>query len=102
MKNARFKAMKNPTNSNYGIHIDEGLNAIIEFTDTYIPNNTGNKALELNSLRIYDLNLAPNIGVTNEIIFENNTGKTENTGSFVIGNDTYNYTFNINSQGVIN
>ena len=102
MKNYRFRALKNPTNSDYGVHIDQGLNAFVGFREAYVPNSIDNQVVKLNDLRIEDLNLSPDIGYTNQILFRNKTGKTDNTGSFVIGNDSYHYTFNINSQGVIN
>jgi len=102
IKFTRFKALKNPTNSDYGIHIDLGTNSLVAFKDEYNPLDSLNTTVKLEQLRIEDLNLAPETGVTNEIIFKNKTSKTENTGSFALGNNEFSYTFNINSQGVIN
>ena len=101
IKQARFRALKNPDNSNYGIHLDSVCKCLITFKNTYSAGDPENITLELQQLDITDLNLAPNIGITNDIIFEKQTGKTQNTGNFTIGNDIYSYTFNINSQGVV-
>lgn len=102
IKQARFHALKNPYASNYGVHLDTATQSLTVFRDTYAPGSPGNVVLELEQLRIADLSLNPNIGVTNEILFENQTGKTGNTGNFTIENEVYNYTFTINSQGVVN
>jgi hypothetical protein len=102
MKDTRFKALKNPTNEDYGVHIDSGTNSIISFRKFYSPGSTENVVVELKQMTIQTLNLDPNLGVTNEIIFENKTGKTQNTGTFTIGNLQRSHTFNINAQGVIN
>ena len=102
MKYTRFNALKNPTNSNYGVHLDVAKNSIIAFRSAYNPFDTSNNFVLLKELRIEDLNLMPSVGVTNEIIFKNQTGKTDNTGSFVIGNDNFTYTFSINEQGIVN
>ena len=101
VKQARFRALKNPDNSDYGIHLDPVCKCLITFKNTYSAGNPENITMELQRLNITDLNLAPNIGITNNIIFEKQTGKTQNTGNFTIGNDIYSYTFNINSQGVV-
>ena len=98
----RFKALKNPNNDNYGIHIDTIDSKIIGFKNTYTPNHPNNDVLDLEYLNVTELDLLPNIGTTNEILFEKKTGKTQNTGSFTISNGNYSFTFNINSQGVIN
>lgn len=97
---ARFKAMKNPYNSDYGIHLNTATSEIVSFRDTYAPNNTENITMVLEQLNITDLNLQPNPGTTNNIIFENKTGKTQNTGSFTIESPEFQYTFNVNLQGV--
>ncbi len=102
MKDTRFKALKNPTNSNYGIHIDSATSSLISFRETYTPGLIENIVVELEQLDIKSLDLAPNIGATNEILFEKQTGKTQNSGTFTIGNLNTNHTFNINVQGVIN
>ena len=101
IKQARFRALKNPDNSDYGVHLDPVCKCLIVFKETYSAGNPGNITLELQRLNITDLNLDPNIGITNDIIFEKQTGKTQNFGNFTIGNDIYSYTFNINSQGVV-
>lgn len=102
MKDTRFKALKNPTNDDYGVRVDTATNSIISFRDTYTPGSTENVIMELKQLTVQTLNLDPNIGVTNEILFEKKTGKTQNTGTFTIGNLNRSHTFNINAQGVIN
>lgn len=101
IKQARFRALKNPDNSDYGVHLDIPCGCLTTFKDTYNPANADNITLELRQLDITDLNLAPNIGITNDIIFKKQTGKTDNVGSFTIGNAVYSYTFTINSQGVV-
>ena len=102
IKQARFRALKNPDNSNYGVHLDANIQTLTTFKNTYNPVDPQNIALTLKQLQITDLNLNPNPGVTNDIIFEKQTGKTQNTGDFTIENDVYSYTFTINSQGVVN
>ena len=102
IKQARFHALKNPYSSDYGIHLDTATQSLIIFRDTYTPADPENMVLELEQLRIADLGLNPNVGATHEIIFEKQTGKTENTGNFTIENEVYTYTFTINSQGVVN
>ncbi len=101
MKQARFRALKNPDQSDYGVRLDVPTGRLITFKNTYTPGDPGNIVLELRQIGITDLNLAPNIGTTNDIIFKNQTGKTDNVGSFTVGNDIYSYTFTINSQGVV-
>lgn len=95
----RFKAMKNPYHSNYGMHIDPGLSELVTFRDTYVQGNPENEVVELEQLDTFQLNLMPTPGVTDNIIFENMTGKTQNSGSFTIGKDDFSQTFNINPQG---
>jgi prepilin-type N-terminal cleavage/methylation domain-containing protein len=102
IKFTRFKALKNATNDNYGIHIDLGTNSLTGFRGTYSPVDTQNDAVKLEQLRITQLNLQPVTGVTNEIIFAKQTGKTQNTGAFTISNNNFSYIFTINAQGVIN
>ncbi len=101
IKNTRFKAMKNPGGDNYGVHLDSATNSLVRFRNTYSPGLMENVVLDLNTLTIQDLSLSPSIGVTNEILFENKTGKTLNAGTFRIGNEITSYTFNINTQGVV-
>jgi prepilin-type N-terminal cleavage/methylation domain-containing protein len=101
IRNTRFKALKNPTNDNYGIHINPVTKTITEFRDTYNVMSTENINVELEQLKVLNLNLNPNIGVTDEILFESQTGKTQNYGNFIIGEDDFSYTITINSQGVI-
>lgn len=96
---ARFKAMKNPYNSNYGVHLSNSPGEMIIFRDSYIPGNGENLVTNLEKLSITDLNLQPAPGNTNEIIFENMTGKTQNDGTFTIGKDEYSFTYTINEQG---
>ena len=102
IKDTRFRALKNSTNDNYGIHIDSGTNSIISFRDSYTPGVGDNIVIKLGQLNIKSLDLDPNIGLTNEILFEKGIGKTANTGHFTLGNTYYDYAYNINAQGVIN
>lgn len=102
IKQARFRALKNPDNSNYGIRLDAATQTVTSFRDTYSPVAPDNVVLELEQLGITNLNLLPTLGVTNDIIFEKQTGKTQNTGSFTISNINFSFTYSINSQGVVN
>ncbi len=101
MKNARFKALKNPNGSAFGIHLDPVDREITSFENTYVDGNSGNEVLILEQMEISNLNLQPSVGSTNEILFESRTSKTVNTGSFAISKDDFTYTININSQGAI-
>jgi len=96
---ARFRAMKNPYNDNYGVHIGTGTSELTIYRDTYTPGNPENTVTALEQIDISQLNLIPNPGVTNEILFENITGKTQNSGSFTVMKNEFNHTFSINSQG---
>ena len=95
----RFKAMKNPNNSNYGVHISSNIGELITFRNSYVPGNPENEIVELEQLDISQLNLMPTPGTTNNIIFENMTGKTQNSGSFRVGKNEFSQTIYINSQG---
>ncbi|MBU1015695.1 prepilin-type N-terminal cleavage/methylation domain-containing protein [Patescibacteria group bacterium] len=95
----RFKAMKNPYNSDYGVYINSGASELTTFRDTYTPGNNENIVTFLEQTDITQLNLMPNPGVTNVIVFENTTGKTQNSGSFTVGKDDHSRTFYINLQG---
>jgi prepilin-type N-terminal cleavage/methylation domain-containing protein len=101
MRETRFKALKNPSSDDYGIHIDPSTKTITGFQNVYNPANTGNTDLKLGQLDVLDLNLSPDIGETNEILFETQTGKTENYGDFTIGEENFSYTITINREGVI-
>ena len=102
LKNTRFRALKNPNGSDYGIYINDSTNEIISFEgEEYTPGDSSNTVLELEALQVSNLSLNPVLGSTNEIIFEASTAKTENTGSFTIGNSNYIHTFYINAQGAI-
>jgi len=96
---SRFKAMKNPYNSDYGVHFGSGTSGLTVFRDSYTPGNSENIVAQLGQLDITELNILPNIGVTNNIIFENKTGKTQNSGSLTASKDEFSFTFNINEQG---
>lgn len=96
---ARFKAMKNPHSSDYGVHIGAGTNELTIYRDTYTPDNPDNISTPLYKMDITELNLMPIPGTTNIILFENMTGKTQNSGSFTISKDDFSYTYNINIQG---
>lgn len=102
IKQARFRALKNPDNSDYGVHLDLTCNCLTTYKNTYSPAGPENITLGLRQLRITDLNLAPVSGTTSDILFEKQTGKTQNIGSFTIGNDIESFIFTINSQGVVN
>jgi hypothetical protein len=57
--------------------------------------------VQLQALRLQDVLLNPNPGVTLDIVFQKQVGKTVNWGSFTVSNDKYSYTYSINPQGVI-
>lgn len=101
IKNTRFKALKNATASDYGVYLDQTADSLISFKNSYIPGNTENIILKLDQLHILNLSLNPSIGSTNTILFEKQTGKTANTGSFSVGENSFSYIININSQGVV-
>ncbi|MBN2087059.1 hypothetical protein JW758_01805 [Candidatus Peregrinibacteria bacterium] len=101
IKNTRYKALKNPTNSDYGIYIDPLTRTLTSFKDIYNPANPENVTFKMEQLDITDLNIYPNLGVTNEIIFEAQTAKTLNYGSFTISNGSYSNNIYITSQGVV-
>jgi prepilin-type N-terminal cleavage/methylation domain-containing protein len=101
IRNTRFKALKNPTNDNYGIHVNPVTETITGFRDTYNATSNENINVKLEQLKVLNLNLNPDIGTTNEILFESQTGKTQNYGDFTIGENDFSYTITINSQGVI-
>ncbi len=101
ISNTRFKALKNPDGSDYGIHLDNNANEITSFKVPYNPGNSANIIYALEQLTITDISLAPVVGVTKVIIFDAITGKTQNTGSFEIGNGDFTYSFNLNAQGAI-
>lgn len=96
---ARFKAMKNPYNSDYGIHLGAAASDLTIYRDTYSPGNEENVVTQLEQLNIADLDLQPSPGVTHEILFENKTGKTANSGSFTVSKDELSFTYYINQQG---
>lgn len=96
---ARFKAMKNPYNSDYGVHFGSGTSELTVFRESYTPGNSENIVTPLRQLNITELNILPNLSVTNNIIFKNRTGKTQNFGSFTVSKDEFSFTFNINEQG---
>lgn len=101
VKEARFRALKNSDYSDYGVHLDPACRCLTIYKNTYSPANPGNITLVLEQMGITDLNLAPNPGITSDILFNKQTGKTENTGSFTVGSEIESFTFTINSQGVV-
>ena len=101
MNEARFLAQKNPTSSDYGIHLDPATETLTLFKEAYVPSTEGNKIVKLEVLEIAMLNLNPVPGVTKDIVFERQTGRTVNSGSFMVGNSDYQYTFHINAEGVM-
>jgi type II secretory pathway pseudopilin PulG len=98
---ARFVAQKNANSSDYGIHLDPVAETLTQFQSAYVPNASGNVVLKLGTLGISDLNLNPAPGVTRDILFQRQTGKTVNWGTFKIGNGDYAKTFSINPEGVV-
>lgn len=98
----RFLAQKNPSSSDYGVHFDTVAQTLTLYKSIYVPLAAGNESVKLDVLRITDLNLNPVPGVTDDVLFERQSGKTINSGTFTIGNDNYTYTISINPQGVIN
>lgn len=100
LHDARFKATKNPYNSDYGIHLSTATAELIVFRSSYSPGNPQNETLKLQQLAITQTNLLPTPGTTKDILFKNVTGKTSNSGSFTVGSSDFSYTFNINTQGV--
>jgi type II secretory pathway pseudopilin PulG len=102
LSEARFLSQKNPTSSDYGIHVDPATETLTLFREAYVPGAPGNKSVKLEALQIAILNLNPVPGVTKDIIFEKQTGKTVNWGTFMVGDSDYTYTFDINAQGVLN
>lgn len=101
LSQARFLSQKNPTSSDYGIHLDPVTNSIIQFRGSYSPVAVDNQVLRLGALRIADVNLNPNQGVTMDIVFQKQVGKTVNSGTFTLSGNDFTYTFSINLQGVI-
>ena len=96
---ARFRAMKNSAHSDYGVHLETASGEITIFRDAYTPGNSENIVTELKQLNFADLNLLPSPGVTNNIVFDNVTGKTQNSGSFTVSKDDFSFTYQINGQG---
>lgn len=99
LNETRFKAMKNPYNSDYGLHLDTANDVITAFRDTYIPGDPGNTDFQLEQLGISNTDLQPDPGFTDEILFQNATGKTQNSGSFTVSNTDFSFDFTINAQG---
>ena len=98
MKETRFNALKNPGNSKYGVHIDLATKTITGFRgETYDALDGLNRTVLLQNAQLSNINLQPTPGVTSDIIFSARTGKTENTGSFQVGD----YVISINAQGTI-
>jgi len=95
----RFKALKNAYSSDYGVHFDTVSSELVVFRDSYTPSNSENDVTTLEQLDITNLNLQPNPGVTNNVVFENITGKTQNSGSFTVSKDDFIFTYSINEQG---
>lgn len=96
----RFRAMKNPSQEPYGVHISSSANQLITFRGSYVPGAPENQVVQLEHLDIVELNLLPTPGATDNIVFDYMTGKTQNSGSFTVEKNDYTYTININPQGV--
>jgi len=101
IKETRFRAQKNATGSDYGVHLNSATRTFIRFEGSYSISNPSNISMPLEQLDILSTSLQPTPGTTKEIIFENQTGKTSNSGSFTIGTTDYQKTFTINPQGVV-
>ncbi|QQR83186.1 hypothetical protein IPJ72_05270 [Candidatus Peregrinibacteria bacterium] len=101
LKRARSLALKNATNANYGVHIDPINHQFTIFQNMYTSGGSGNITLDLKYFDILDFELNPQPGITNEIVFENRTARTQNDGTITIGNQNTNFTFNVNTFGVI-
>ena len=101
LKTARFLALKNSDASNYGVYFDIVNNKVIMFKDTYVEGANSNNVLKLKHLTIEELNISPNPGVTSEILFERSTAKTNNMGSVLMKGNGEDFTFTVNSQGII-
>ncbi len=101
LNQARFLAQKSPTPSDYGIHLDPATSTLTQFKGTYSPMGVDNQVLRLGSMRITNTHLNPNPGVTSDIIFEKQVGKTVNWGTFTIASKDSTFTFSINPEGVI-
>ena len=98
MKETRFSALKNRGNFKYGVHIDEVGGTLTGFRgDTFDSEDSLNRELVLKNVEITNIDLQPTPGTTRDIIFSAKTGKTENTGSFMVGD----YTITISAQGTI-
>ena len=100
LHSTRFKAMKNPYKSDYGIHLNETTGELTTFRDTYTANNPENITVTLDQLSITDINLENQGQGSNQILFENISGKTQNNGSFTVSNPDLSYDFTINKLGV--
>lgn len=100
LHDTRSRAMKNATGDEYGLRLETNSNEFISFRDTFLPEHPENNVVKLERLEVTAINLAPSLGITDTIIFENTTGKTQNFGTFTVETDNFSYTFNINSQGV--
>lgn len=101
VKQARFKALKNPSGSDYGIYFSLPTHSLIEFRGTYSPNSPENIVLPLQQLSILSTAFAPDPETARTVLFQYPTGKTDNIGAFTVGNGELNYTFTINGQGMI-
>lgn len=101
VKRTRSRAIKNASGLNQGVHFDAVSRELTTFEDNYVPGDPLNKSLQLNQLTIEQLNLQPNIGSTNEVVFEAKTGKTVNTGYVLFNSAVGEYRFEVNEQGLI-
>ncbi len=101
VKETRFRAQKNATESDYGVHLDAAARTLTRFKTSYNPSDPANISMPLEKLGILNMALQPAPGTTNEIIFKNQTGKTVNSGTFTIGSTDFQKTFTINPQGVV-
>jgi len=97
----RFKAQKNSTSSDYGIHLDPTTRTLTQYKESYVPNAPSNKVVKLQVLSFVQISLDPVPGVTSDILFGRQTGKTVNSGFFTVGDSDYSYTFHVNIQGVV-
>ena len=97
---ARFSAVKPSDGSDFGLYLNTEEQKVELFQGTYEASNVVQER-QLLKLTIGEINLQPNPGVTNQVLFQKITGKTVNEGSFTLESSDLTYTFSINAQGTI-
>jgi hypothetical protein len=101
IKQTRFRAQKNPTNSDYGVYLDVPTRRLVTFRQSYAPNDPDNRDYQMKRLYFDSLDLLPSLGITNTILFEKQTGKTQNIGTFTLKDNEVEFTYSINAQGIV-